>query len=849
MIPLKLNIKNFLCYGEDVPTLDFEKIDIACLSGENGHGKTTILEAITWCLWKEGRGSKTDMKDEEYIRVGQKSAWVQLDFESDNQTYRVSRTKPVRGSVKLEFYIINDDGSLMPITGNTVKETESKIEAITKLDWDTFTNTSYMKQGDADRFTAAGSTTRKDVLAKILLLDDYQKYEVISKGRRDNIKRSVADLESKIGYIEQESESLADANATLKRAEARIEELDIVIKRDDAGLIMLERIDFLRNQVDSNQKQIKLLQTRLTEYEQTIRANQEIISCEVEIEQGFSKFESLKAELGESIQKNTQYNELQTLRSSLEQTISATRAKYDAELSSINKNIQDYLEPKVKLLPKITTNLQKESELLSVLDSNQQNHLKKKVDEKNNIDQQINRLADENNRLRGQHEGMRGKFKMLESIEPKCPLCEQSLSHEAHSNLRKGYEDEGRSLNTQHKQNESSIKALVEKRDLIEKLIEEIKVSQTSELKELQNKLSVLTGEKKAGMEAEQQLIKATKRCDELQSLLKTKNYAAIEITKLKPVEEKLQKLNFNPLKSESINTELKQFSHFDSEHQRLIAAKKSLPDTISSCNELKKQSAQIRDESDSWEKESLSLEKKLFGQYEITQGEINKAFIQSSLKEVNRQRQDAVVKEQMAIGQIKKKKQLSDDIDILKKDRIKLAEKQLIYDDLIRAFGKDGVQALLVENALPRIEAHSNRLLNKLTNGRLSIRFQLMHGEPESAAKYEKLEIHISDELGTHGFAAFSGGESFRISFAIRIALSKLLADRSGVGRTMLFIDEGFGSQDKIGQELMIEAVQALRAEFDKILVVTHIEEIKEAFPTIIEVRKTESGSTFNVV
>ena len=849
MIPLKLNIKNFLCYGEDVPTLDFEKIDIACLSGENGHGKTTILEAITWCLWKEGRGSKTDMKDEEYIRVGQKSAWVQLDFESDNQTYRVSRTKPVRGSVKLEFYIINDDGSLMPITGNTVKETESKIEAITKLDWDTFTNTSYMKQGDADRFTAAGSTTRKDVLAKILLLDDYQKYEVISKGRRDNIKRSVADLESKIGYIEQESESLADVNANLKSAEALIEKLDVIIKRDDAGLIMLERIDFLRNQIDSNQKQIKLLQTRLTEYEQTIRANQEIISCEVEIEQGFSKFESLKAELEESIQKNTQYNELQTMRSSLEKTISATRAKYDAELSSINKNIQDYLEPKVKLLPKITTNLQKESELLSALDSNQQNHLKKKVDEKNNIDQQINRLADENSRLRGQHEGMRGKFKMLESIEPKCPLCEQSLSHEAHSNLRKGYEDEGRSLNTQHKQNESSIKALVEKRDLIKKLIEEIKVSQTSELKELQNKLSVLTAEKKAGMEAEQQLIKATKRCDELQSLLKTKNYAAIEITKLKPVEEKLQKLNFNPLKSESINTELKQFSHFDSEHQRLIAAKKSLPNTISSCNELKKQLAQIRNESDSWEKESLSLEKQLFGQYEITQSEINKAFIQSSLKEVNRQRQDAVVKEQMAIEQIKKKKQLSDDIDILKKDRIKLAEKQLIYDDLIRAFGKDGVQALLVENALPRIEAHSNRLLNKLTNGRLSIRFQLMHGEPESAAKYEKLEIHISDELGTHGCAAFSGGESFRISFAIRIALSKLLADRSGVGRTMLFIDEGFGSQDKIGQELMIESVQALRSEFDKILVVTHIEEIKEAFPTIIEVRKTESGSTFNVV
>jgi exonuclease SbcC len=64
-----------------------------------------------------------------------------------------------------------------------------------------------------------------------------------------------------------------------------------------------------------------------------------------------------------------------------------------------------------------------------------------------------------------------------------------------------------------------------------------------------------------------------------------------------------------------------------------------------------------------------------------------------------------------------------------------------------------------------------------------------------------------------------------------------------------ILFIDEGFGSQDRTGQELLIEILQAIKTDFDKILVVTHIEEIKEAFPTRIEVEKTDAGSNFTVI
>ena len=112
-----------------------------------------------------------------------------------------------------------------------------------------------------------------------------------------------------------------------------------------------------------------------------------------------------------------------------------------------------------------------------------------------------------------------------------------------------------------------------------------------------------------------------------------------------------------------------------------------------------------------------------------------------------------------------------------------------------------------------------------------------------------EEMDIKISDEVGTRSYETFSGGEAFRINFALRIALSKLLARRSGAPLPILFIDEGFGSQDTAGQDRLREAIQSIQTDFEKIIVITHIEQIKESFPNRIEVTKTSNGSTFVVV
>ncbi len=94
-----------------------------------------------------------------------------------------------------------------------------------------------------------------------------------------------------------------------------------------------------------------------------------------------------------------------------------------------------------------------------------------------------------------------------------------------------------------------------------------------------------------------------------------------------------------------------------------------------------------------------------------------------------------------------------------------------------------------------------------------------------------------------------YSGGEAFRVNFAIRLALSHVLANRAGARLQTLFIDEGFGSQDTEGRQRLIEAINAVKDEFACILVITHLDELKDAFPARIEVEKNSHGSTVRVL
>ncbi len=185
--------------------------------------------------------------------------------------------------------------------------------------------------------------------------------------------------------------------------------------------------------------------------------------------------------------------------------------------------------------------------------------------------------------------------------------------------------------------------------------------------------------------------------------------------------------------------------------------------------------------------------------------------------------------------------------------NKLNQARQQLrIYQELTQAFGKNGIQALLIENILPQLETLTNQVLTRLTNNQLHVQFVTQRRTSKVKAALPKfaetLDILIADAHSTRPYETYSGGEAFRINFAIRLALARLLSQRSGTALQMLIVDEGFGTQDQEGCDRLIAAINAIANDFACILTVTHMPYFRDAFQARIEVTKTHEGSQISI-
>lgn len=186
-----------------------------------------------------------------------------------------------------------------------------------------------------------------------------------------------------------------------------------------------------------------------------------------------------------------------------------------------------------------------------------------------------------------------------------------------------------------------------------------------------------------------------------------------------------------------------------------------------------------------------------------------------------------------------------------VRRDLREAKKKGQLYYQLRVAFGKNGIPSLIIEETLPEIEARANEVLDRLARGRTRVALETLKEKKTGGGTKETLDIRITDDSGvSRPYETFSGGEAFRVNFALRIALSQMLAERAGTQVRTLVVDEGFGTQDKEGIAALVEAIRAIQDDFDTILVVTHLDEMKDAFPIRIEVTKRPvEGSTFEIV
>jgi len=308
-----------------------------------------------------------------------------------------------------------------------------------------------------------------------------------------------------------------------------------------------------------------------------------------------------------------------------------------------------------------------------------------------------------------------------------------------------------------------------------------------------------------------------------------------------------IEELDFSPDRFQEVRERLQDLSDVPDRHTALSNAQQNR-------DEWQEQRARVRDRRDAAEEEKEGLEERLAECESELEAKPDVVAEQEAVSEQVQAEEATLNDLQQRLGELNAKLDQADDdrasLEEAREAREEAAAARQRYKHLRAAFGKHGIPSLIIEETLPDIEERANRILDRLTDGRMHVRLETLK-EKKSGGTKETLEIIITDEHGApRPYETYSGGESFRVNFALRVALAQLLAERSGVRVRTLVIDEGFGTQDETGIERLVEAIQAIREDFAKILVITHLERLKRAFPVRIEVEKDPSvGSTFELV
>jgi len=855
MIPVKLAMRNFMCYQDDVPLLYFNGIHTACLWGSNGNGKSALIDAITWALWGQTRAKS----DDDLVHTGQTEMEVEFEFAVGEQTYRIirKRARPRRqrsaGQSILEFQMAAGDG-FQSITGNSIAQTQQKIVNILHMDYDTFVNSAYLRQGHADEFTNQAPAKRKEVLANILGLSFYDELDERARSLAKQKRDEQTNLESSINEINEELQKKPVYLAELEKTQGELSGIEETMASQEAELKTLRQqkesleqkqaqLDQLETHLGDTAENMKYWEEQITQHHSRLQEYELLIAQHDAIEKGYARFSEAKSQHEELNQKLIQVSKLNQQISQLDKIIDRAQGELTNNHTMIQSKIND-LAIKAQQLPHLKNQLQQvQTQLRQVVE--QEEILHRKLPASQELQAKINYLESNQSRLKHEINEIAEKLKLLSSqTEAKCPLCETDLGAEGLKIIESKYAADSNDKSDSLKANQAELASKQTELELLKREISRLENSINQGKGEAQRKGGLLEKEVAEAEEADKQLVSERENLADIEQHLAGKDFAATEQEALRQLEAELARFSYDAEQHEQVRNQVNELDKYDNLKRKLDDADRLInqarEDAARAAEAVQKLKQNLED--DQQKKQELTAELTLLPRLlgNLTQAETENREL------VSRRNQT-----QQVMWNIKAKLDRCAELEVKKQEKEKatslISRESNIYRDLAKAFGKGGIQALLIEVALPEIEAEANRLLGRMTDNRMHVKFETQR-ETKKGSVIETLDINISDELGMRNYEMFSGGEAFRINFAIRIALSRLLAKRAGAPLPTLIIDEGFGTQDASGIDKLKEAINSIQDDFDKIIVITHIEELRDAFPIRIDVIKTASGSTISL-
>jgi exonuclease SbcC len=300
LVPLRLQLRNFMSYGLEGGDLDLRPIHMACLSGGNGNGKSALVDAITWSLWGRSRAARED----DLLRHGTSEMEVEFEFASNHCVYRVIRKRSVRkggGAASLEL-AIRDGETYRAITGNSIADTERAIREILRLSYETFINSSLLLQGRADLFTIKRPAERKEILGEILGLGQYE------------------------ALAEQAREREREHRSEAEHLRARVEELDR----------FLAAVPGLEQALTTTEQELTALQTKRASGEQRVEGLERRVHTLLGLRDSLDRLGQRLATIAEEEAEAQRQRQIATDRIAAAQTLLADEQGIRERLEQLN---------------------------------------------------------------------------------------------------------------------------------------------------------------------------------------------------------------------------------------------------------------------------------------------------------------------------------------------------------------------------------------------------------------------------------------------------------------------------------------------------------------------------------
>ncbi len=853
MIPRRLTLRNFLSY-KATTELDFAGIHVACLSGDNGHGKSALLDAITWALWGKARVTS----DDELVHIGEVEMEVELEFALDGANYRALR-KRKRGTTRggghtsLELQSEAPEG-WRSLSGNTIRATQQRIIGLLRLDYDTFINSAFLLQGRADEFSTRTPAERKGVLGEILGLRAYDALVDQAKLEARQREASRIELQAELDIIDRQTAELPRLRIEAEETRVALREADGELRRAAAALEAAReshRLADLRarqtndalTRVREADAALAALRTQIATHEQAIARSSSVIARAGDIERGYAALEAARREAADYGGRAGEAMTLQQRRHTLEAAIESARHDAGQAVAAAAQRVAE-LDARASRLAALTDEratalqLRAEADELAV-------ELKARRDEARAAGDEALALETTNAALRAAMLDLRRKLDELAAADAACPLCARPLGAEEKARIEALYESEGKSDAAAVRGNRERLDVLRADAAALAAAADKIEADRAHREREAIARITQLDRDLADAQAAAGALDPARERHRILAATLAAAEYATEARAELATVARAIAALDFDVARHETLRAAVDDLAPFEAEHAALAEARVRQQ---SEGEALARAQADLGGWSARRARDCAELEglRAAAGAASDIAGELARAEAEHgrTTKRAGDMRQALGAIE----GSVEACARLLENRPAKAEHLRTVADEQQLYLELSSAFGRQGVQALLIDEALPELTDEANRLLHQMTAGRMSLMMTTQRATQKGDLR-ETLDIHIADELGTRPYETYSGGEAFRIDFALRIALSKLLARRAGARLPILVIDEGFGTQDSSGRERLVEAITTVQDDFEMLLAVTHIDELRDVFPHRIHVTKTSEGSAVEVL